>query len=89
MCRLAHGPSYPNEADYREVDVQRCALNVLRGDSPLTCAVCGLFRTMVEMGRFSKAAQELQLTQPTISKHINSTEGRLNARLPRGYVPDV
>ncbi|WP_408499271.1 LysR family transcriptional regulator [Paraburkholderia sediminicola] len=44
---------------------------------------------MVEMGRFSKAAQELQLTQPTISKHINSTEGRLNARLPRGYVPYV
>ncbi|MFM0504571.1 LysR family transcriptional regulator [Paraburkholderia caffeinilytica] len=40
-----------------------------------------IFIRVVEMGSFSKAARELQLTQPTITKHINSIEGRLNARL--------
>jgi DNA-binding transcriptional LysR family regulator len=40
-----------------------------------------IFTRVVEMGSFSKAARELKLTQPTVTKHINSIEGRLNARL--------
>jgi len=40
-----------------------------------------IFMRVVEMGSFSKAARELKLTQPTVTKHINSMEGKLNARL--------
>ncbi|NPT42479.1 LysR family transcriptional regulator [Paraburkholderia sp. 1N] len=40
-----------------------------------------IFMRVVEMGSFSRAAREMKLTQPTVTKHINSMEGRLNARL--------
>jgi DNA-binding transcriptional LysR family regulator len=40
-----------------------------------------VFTRVVELGNFSKAARELKLTQPTVTKHINSIERRLNARL--------
>ena len=38
-----------------------------------------VFTRVVELGNFSKAARELKLTQPTVTKHINSIERRLNA----------
>lgn len=40
-----------------------------------------IFIRVVEMGSFSKAARELKVSQPTVTKHINSIEARLNARL--------
>ncbi|WP_179403677.1 LysR family transcriptional regulator [Burkholderia guangdongensis] len=40
-----------------------------------------VFTRVVELGNFSKAARELKLTQPTVTKHINSIERRLNVRL--------
>ncbi|MFM0501779.1 LysR family transcriptional regulator [Paraburkholderia caffeinilytica] len=40
-----------------------------------------IFMRVVEMGGFSRAARELKLTQPTVTKHINSLESRLSARL--------
>lgn len=40
-----------------------------------------LFMRIVETGSFSQTARELNLTQPTVTKHIASIEKRLNARL--------
>ena len=40
-----------------------------------------IFVRLVEMGSFSKTAQEFRTTQPTITKHIGSLEERLNVRL--------
>ncbi len=40
-----------------------------------------LFIRIVESGSFSKAAQELHLTQPTATKHVAALEDRLGARL--------
>lgn len=40
-----------------------------------------LFMRIVETGSFSRAARELNLTQPTVTKHVASIEKRLNARL--------
>jgi DNA-binding transcriptional LysR family regulator len=40
-----------------------------------------IFIRVVETGSFSRAARDLKLSQPTITKHINSIETRLKARL--------
>jgi DNA-binding transcriptional LysR family regulator len=40
-----------------------------------------LFIRIVECGSFSKAAQELRITQPTATKHVAVLEERLGARL--------
>lgn len=40
-----------------------------------------LFMRIVETGSFSQAARELNLTQPTVTKHVAALEKRLNARL--------
>jgi DNA-binding transcriptional LysR family regulator len=40
-----------------------------------------LFVRVVETGSFSKAAHDLGLTQPTVTKHVSTTEGRLGVRL--------
>jgi DNA-binding transcriptional LysR family regulator len=40
-----------------------------------------LFARIVESGSFSKAAEELHITQPTATKHVASLEQRLGARL--------
>ena len=39
------------------------------------------FVAVVENKSFSEAARQLNLTQPTISAHINSLEQELNSRL--------
>lgn len=39
------------------------------------------FTTVVEQGSFTKAAEKLQISQPTISTHIRAMEEELNARL--------
>ncbi len=40
-----------------------------------------LFIRIVESGSFSKAAEELRITQPTATKHVAAMEERLGARL--------
>jgi DNA-binding transcriptional LysR family regulator len=40
-----------------------------------------LFIRIVESGSFSKAAEELRITQPTATKHVAALEERLGARL--------
>jgi DNA-binding transcriptional LysR family regulator len=40
-----------------------------------------LFIRIVESGSFSKAAEELHITQPTATKHVAALEVRLGARL--------
>ena len=40
-----------------------------------------LFIRIVESGSFSKAAEELHITQPTATKHVAALEGRLGVRL--------
>lgn len=40
-----------------------------------------IFLRVVETGSFSRAAREMKLTQPSVTKHIHSMESRLNARL--------
>jgi len=40
-----------------------------------------LFVRVVETGSFSKAANHLGLTQPTVTKHVSTIEGRLGVRL--------
>jgi len=40
-----------------------------------------LFIRVVESGSFSRAAQDLNITQPTVTKHIAALEGRLGVRL--------
>lgn len=40
-----------------------------------------LFTRIVETGSFSRAARELNLSQPTVTKHVAAIEKRLNARL--------
>lgn len=40
-----------------------------------------VFVRVVETGSFSRAARELKLTQPTVTKHIMSIESRLGVRL--------
>lgn len=40
-----------------------------------------IFIRVVETGSFSRAARDLTLSQPTVTKHINSFESRLKARL--------
>lgn len=40
-----------------------------------------LFMRIVETGSFSRAAAELNLSQPTVTKHVAAIEKRLNARL--------
>jgi DNA-binding transcriptional LysR family regulator len=40
-----------------------------------------LFIRIVEIGSFSKAAEELRITQPTATKHVAALEERLGARL--------
>jgi DNA-binding transcriptional LysR family regulator len=40
-----------------------------------------LFIRIVETGSFSRAAEELHLTQPTATKHVAALEARLGARL--------
>ncbi len=40
-----------------------------------------LFVRVVETGSFSRAADDLGLTQPTVTKHISETERRLGVRL--------
>lgn len=40
-----------------------------------------IFIRVVETGSFSRAARDLKLSQPTVTKHINSIESRLKARL--------
>ncbi len=40
-----------------------------------------LFIRIVESGSFSKAAEELRITQPTATKHVAAMEQRLGARL--------
>lgn len=39
------------------------------------------FTTVVELGSFTKAAEKLQISQPTISTHIRALEEELNVRL--------
>ncbi|MBQ7801078.1 MAG: LysR family transcriptional regulator [Oscillospiraceae bacterium] len=39
------------------------------------------FTTVVELGSFTKAAEKLAISQPTISTHIRALEEELNARL--------
>lgn len=39
------------------------------------------FTTVVELGNFTKAAEKLDISQPTISTHIRALEAELNARL--------
>src|SRR5215813_914871 len=40
-----------------------------------------LFVRVVETGSFSKAANDLGLTQPTVTKHVSTIEHRLGVRL--------
>ncbi len=40
-----------------------------------------LFIRIIESGSFSKAAEELRITQPTATKHVAALEDRLGARL--------
>ncbi|HSV34587.1 MAG TPA: LysR family transcriptional regulator [Ramlibacter sp.] len=40
-----------------------------------------MFVRVVETGSFSKAAKEFATTQPTVTKQVAATEGRLNTRL--------
>src|SRR5271157_4354368 len=40
-----------------------------------------LFVRVVETGSFSRAANDLGLTQPTVTKHVSELERRLGARL--------
>lgn len=40
-----------------------------------------VFARVVETGSFSKAARDLGLSQPTVTKHVASTEQKLGARL--------
>ena len=40
-----------------------------------------VFARAVETGSFSKAARDLSLTQPTVTKHVASLERKLGARL--------
>lgn len=40
-----------------------------------------VFRRVVETGNFSEVARELELSQPTVSKHVASLEKRLNVKL--------
>jgi DNA-binding transcriptional LysR family regulator len=40
-----------------------------------------LFVRVVETGSFSRAAEDLGLTQPTVTKHVSELENRLGARL--------
>ncbi len=40
-----------------------------------------IFARAVETGSFSKAARDLNLTQPTVTKHVASLERKLGARL--------
>ena len=40
-----------------------------------------VFRRVVETGNFSEVARELELSQPTVSKHVAALENRLNVKL--------
>jgi DNA-binding transcriptional LysR family regulator len=40
-----------------------------------------MFIRVVEMGSFSKAARELKVSQPTVTRSVNTIEDRLHARL--------
>ena len=40
-----------------------------------------VFARVVETGSFSKAARDLNISQPTVTKHVAAMEGTLGARL--------
>jgi len=41
----------------------------------------GVFRRVAEKGNFSEVARELEISQPTVSKHVAALENRLNVKL--------
>jgi len=40
-----------------------------------------VFRRVVETGNFSEVAREMEMSQPTVSKHVAALESRLNVKL--------
>jgi DNA-binding transcriptional LysR family regulator len=41
----------------------------------------GVFRRVAEKGNFSEVAREMEISQPTVSKHVAALENRLNVKL--------
>lgn len=75
------GSGIKNELKKSDILYQRSIPEVYKGGSRMEFRQLEAFSAVVEENSFSKAAQRLCVTQPTISNHIHALEKELNTKL--------
>src|SRR5262249_21660115 len=84
MCA---SPGSKEIAKRRRIAIQKC----MTQKAPLNWELCRTFLAVLREGNLSRAARALQLTQPTVGRHIDEIERALGialfTRAPQGLTP--